>query len=474
MAEEGLGNLVNQIRRYTEFARRVLRRWWLILPFFLMGAGGSVFYALSTTRIYQSRAMVSWKQAFQRESLGMESTSQLPENFLFHKVSRMTASDTLLLKIAKLHGLYPKMLGVVAPEVILDIMRSAITFNIVGNDSFWISFEYKDKHLAQKTTASLVQEFIQQHVLDKHRASKGTQSFMNQEASKVKKQLDDIESRLARFRSEHPELQVDPLTGLPQVNYSSSRSRQRHRYLLHKNPKLQEALRRKGKLEAQLLAQNPRSDRRMARARDDLNNARRNLTVLKQRYSSQHPDVQRAERYVQQLQQQVKAASSRHTTQASEIRRLLQNEEAMIDKFSRSERPDGVEKKPKKYKARDPSALTNTARLEKQWYSLTGDRTVIRAKYQQIQNQLQRSKLGAGMERQQAEKEFSVVDPASLPGKPIRPSRKKIVLAGTALGLMLGLGLATLMVLFDPRIYNEDDLQKACNLPVLAQIPKEP
>ena len=37
----------------------------------------------------------------------------------------------------------------------------------------------------------------------------------------------------------------------------------------------------------------------------------------------------------------------------------------------------------------------------------------------------------------------------------------------------LVVGLATLLVIFDPKIYNEDDLRKATNLPVLAQIPRD-
>jgi uncharacterized protein involved in exopolysaccharide biosynthesis len=478
MADDGLGNLVKQIRRYTEFARRIARRWWLIVPLTLVGAGGSIMFALSTTRIYQSRAMVSWKESFQREGIGMQSTSHLPENFLYHRISQLTASDTLMLKLAEAHDLFPAMRGKVAPEVILEEMRDSIKFGIVGNDSFWIAFEYKDPVLAQKTTASLVEEFIQQNVRDKHRAAQGTQAFMEKEAAKVEKQLDDIASRLAKFRSEHPELQINPLTGLPQIvqpGGDQSAIRRRVRYLFSRDPKLQEALRRKGQLEAQLVEQNPRSDRRLARAREEYRNALRSLNSMRRRYSDQHPDVQRALRYVQQAKQQVSAATKSGSSRADEIRRQLRREEGRIKRLSRASRPRVVRDDASRDQPTVPnSSVARDAALQQKWYELNEERTVIAAKYQHINSQLQRSKLGAAIEQKQAKEEFTVVDKASLPGKPIRPSRKKIVLAGTALGIMLGLGLATLLVIFDPRIYNEDDLKKACNLPVLAQIPREP
>ena len=69
---------------------------------------------------------MSWKQPFQREGMGMQANSHLPENFLYHQISQLTASDTLMLKLANSHDLFPAMRGQVAPEVILEFMRDAI------------------------------------------------------------------------------------------------------------------------------------------------------------------------------------------------------------------------------------------------------------------------------------------------------------------------------------------------------------
>ncbi len=117
--------------------------------------------------------------------------------------------------------------------------------------------------------------------------------------------------------------------------------------------------------------------------------------------------------------------------------------------------------------------LTGTAIAEKKWYQLTRDREITKAKYDQLYERLTKVRVNASLEKQRAETQYTIVDPANFPQKPVRPSRSKLVIAGTFLGLLLGFALAALLVILDPRIYNEDDLRKACDLPVLAQIPKE-
>ncbi len=480
MAEDGLTTLVNQVRKYVEFARRIMRRWWIIVIFFVLGAGGSVGFALKATRIYQSRALVEVKQIVDRQSLGWDGGGH-QENWLKHQVGQLTASNTLLLKIANDLDLYPKERGVTAPEVILEYLRDAIKFNTVGTTSFWISFDYKDPLKAQETCGRLVQEFIQQNVQDKLRAAKATQNFMESEAAKVKKQLSNISAKLSQFKSEHPELQIDPMTGRPQivpVNTPRARgTKARILYLSARSPELKRALAEKGRLQARLIQLNPRTNTALNAAQAELLRSRRYLATLKQKYTTKHPDVIAAMRRMQQVQGRVLTASQSkqaNSSRAGTIKQKIADLDAKIARLSRVRRV--VKPKPGPVAVRTPKpkpkAMSNAAMVEKQWYELTGEETVIRAKNEQIQQQLQRSRLEAGMKRQQAEKEFTIVDKASKPGKPIRPSRKKIVIAGTALGLMMGMGLAALLVLFDPRIYNEDDLRKACNLEVLAQIPK--
>ncbi|QTA79177.1 Lipopolysaccharide biosynthesis protein [Desulfonema limicola] len=64
-----------------------------------------------------------------------------------------------------------------------------------------------------------------------------------------------------------------------------------------------------------------------------------------------------------------------------------------------------------------------------------------------------------------------IVETAALPQYPVKPNKKRNVLLGAVLGLMLGIGIAFLREYMDQSIRTEDDVQKYLNLPVLSVIP---
>jgi polysaccharide biosynthesis transport protein len=293
-------------------------------------------------------------------------------------------------------------------------------------------------------------------------------------------QMDGIENDLAQFVSDHREFQIDPATGMPRGGYGEggSRTHSATPYINVRNPELRKALARKGQLEAQLqLARNPQGDTRLAQAKADVVAAQRTLTARRRQYTDQHPDVQRAIAYLRQMQSQLQAANDASKSASAPVARIreeLAELDRTIAQLSRpTRRPEAQQPKATPKPEPSDSGLSERAKLEKRWYQLMRDREVIKAKYEQLQERMSKAKMTADLEKKRAELQFTIVDPASFPQKPVRPSRSKLVMAGTALSVMLGLALAALLVLLDPRIYNEDDLRKACDLPVLAQIPRE-
>jgi len=184
--------------------------------------------------------------------------------------------------------------------------------------------------------------------------------------------------------------------------------------------------------------------------------------------------VQRARNYLVQMQsglQNIMQATKVNPAGAQRIRDEIAELDRTIQRLSRTRRAEAPVAK--KEVAPSEEGLTQVARLEKRWYQLTRDREINKGKYDQLFEKLTKAKVTASLEKKRAETQFTIVDPANLPTKPVKPSRTKLVIAGSLLGLLLGLALAALLVILDPRIYNEDDLRRACDLPILAQIPKE-
>jgi len=356
--------------------------------------------------------------------------------------------------------------------VLLEEFSRKLKFDMVGSDSFWISYEYNDPHKAQRAAARLAEEFIRLSIEAKLFAAQSTLTFMEREVKKSKADMEKIENEMAVFTSEHPEYQIDPTTGMPRS--PSLGTAPSENFANISNPELRKALTKKGKLEAQLqLLLNPQGNAKVNQARQEVDRAKKRLITLRQQYTDRHPDVQRALIYARQVQTQyntiIQAQQGNSAGSIARLRDEIASMDQSIARLSARKRP----RNETKTAAPATPQVSRKAQLEMRFYQLTRDREVAKAKYDQLYTQLTKSKVSASLERKQAETQFTIVDKANLPRKPSRPSRTKLALGGTALGLMLGLGLAVLLVIFDPRIYSEDDLKKACDLPVLAQIPRE-
>jgi succinoglycan biosynthesis transport protein ExoP len=434
-----------------------------------LGAAASVATALMMTRYYESRTLIAYKEAVNKDRVFSGEEHQRAQNWLRTQLDETFSSHTLRMKIINDLDLFPGERESMPPEVLLEEFSRKVAYDLVGSDTFWISFEYKDPRKAQQGAARLAEEFVHKQVGDKLYVAQATLTFMEKEVTKAKGEMDKIESDMAEFVSEHPQYQIDPTTGLPRGTMAGTSTGQS--YASVSNPELRRALARKGQLEAKLqLMLNPQGNTKVVEARQLFERAKTRLLALRRQYTDRHPDVQRARAYARQMQQQLNMTMQSHkgnSGQVAAVREEIESLDRSISRLSRRQRPRSPEPdRPKRQ-------LSHKAEMEKRFYQLSRDREVAKAKYEQLQTQLLRSKVSSNLERKQAETQFIIVDKANLPRKPSRPSRTKLALAGTALGMMLGLGLAVLLVIFDPRIYSEDDLRKACDLPVLAQIPRD-
>lgn len=99
------------------------------------------------------------------------------------------------------------------------------------------------------------------------------------------------------------------------------------------------------------------------------------------------------------------------------------------------------------------------------------DYDLLKASYQSLLDKKFQSQMAENLERKQKGEQFKILDPARLPEKPVRPDLQKILLIGTFIGLVSGLGLAWFRESMDQCFYTVDDLEDTLKLPVLAEIP---
>ncbi|MBT9438692.1 MAG: protein GumC, partial [Desulfobacterales bacterium] len=79
--------------------------------------------------------------------------------------------------------------------------------------------------------------------------------------------------------------------------------------------------------------------------------------------------------------------------------------------------------------------------------------------------------ISVNMEKKQKGEQFRVVDPARLPGKPIKPNMSRLFALTLAAGLVVGCGLVFLLEYFDTSFRRPEDIDSLLGVPVIAILP---
>jgi polysaccharide biosynthesis transport protein len=171
-------------------------------------------------------------------------------------------------------------------------------------------------------------------------------------------------------------------------------------------------------------ADNPenQTDARLKNLNDQLNAARIQVTVLGERYGPEHPKLIQAQHAVEELQAEVDKAQQESTSSNSE----------------------------------------NTG-----YTALKSTRDSYRDQYNSILKGLQNSVTTEHV----AIPGLRIVDEATVPWAPVRPDKKKMVMAGGFIGLLCGVGLILGLYFIDTSIRTVTQAENALGLPVIAAVP---
>ena len=120
------------------------------------------------------------------------------------------------------------------------------------------------------------------------------------------------------------------------------------------------------------------------------------------------------------------------------------------------------------YKAR----IERGPQTEQMFLDLRRDYEEAAENYQSLLAKKLEAELSQNLERTQKGEQFTVLEPAYLPKRPIKPNVMKTLGLGFMLALGCGLGLVYLREYSDPTFRRKEDLSGVIGLPVLAAIPE--
>jgi succinoglycan biosynthesis transport protein ExoP len=487
MTEDGFETKELNLKAY--WAMVVRERWCLLGPLFLLGLLSFVV-AHFWPVLYRSEALILVEQQKVPEQyVTANVTSDLQDRL--QSITQQILSHTRLQKLIEQFNLYANLRARMAMDEVIDKMREDIRIELVqaprrqeGLTAFRIYYSAGNPRVAQQVTNELTSLFIEENLEARTQQSVSTTNFLENQLEQARKDLAEQEERLreykVRFLGELPEQQqsnVQILSSLEAQLHAVSAAREgaeRQQIYL-------ESLRAEYQAMQNSLAapgsETPAGPVAVAdRALQDL---RKQLTDLEAQYTSNHPDIDRVKEAIAQWEVLRQHVVAEHTPDAeggikttppegpasAEMESRLKVTRLEIASDQRE--IDELRKQIEEFQSR----LKLTPLREQQLSEVTRNYENSREYYQSLLQKKLQSELATNLEKREQGEQFRIIDPPSLPQKPVEPNRLEIILIGWVAGLCCGLALTAAREITSDILCNEEEIQKSAQLPILVRLP---
>jgi len=447
---------------YLDIARR---RW----PYFLVASitsfGIAVLVAVLLPPVYSSKGLILVEtQQIPDELIRSTITGFVDERIEVIKQRVMTRSNQL--KIIDKYNLF-KDSGLTVSEQ-LEAMRERIKIDKVQSKqnrrnlttiAFSVGFEHKSPRITNNVANDLVTLFLDENVKTRTERATETTDFLQQEAKKLKSDLEKTETRIAQFKQEnsnalpeHLDLHLSILerteNSIKDIKREIKSSQEELRFLEVELSAVKVSAR-------QSPTNAPVSERRAIE--NQLNANRNRLAELKGKYSLSHPDVKKLVRQIEEQEKELEAlpetsnsnSSQSKSLQDIEIQRVRTRMNATEDRIkSLEQQKTSLEKKREELE----KTVIQTPQVQKALVSLERDYENLLKKYKEIQGKELEAKLSESLEENKKAERFSLIEPPVFPDRPIKPNRIMVVGVGFVAAMGIGLALVVLLELLNQRV----------------------
>jgi polysaccharide biosynthesis transport protein len=477
---------VKTIHDYIDILKR--RKWALILPvcivFFI-----AFLVALMIPPTYRSTTTI----LIEEQEIPLDFVRTTITGFAEQRLQQLNQrvmSSTKLLEIVDRFNLYDDLKKKLSIEEILDIMRKDIKLTTISADivdpqrggspspitiAFSLSYDGKNPQVVQQVAGVLSSLFLEENLKVREERALGAFKFLGDEAANIQKQLAEIDAKIARYKEQH----VNELPELLQVNLSSIDRVERDIDMLKQQ--LTTIKERENYYRTQL-ASIPTNAASQDRAL--LNELKAKLVQLQSKFSDKHPDVKKMKIEIAALEKRLESAPPTTGKMGSPGKTTFSpldqpDNPAYVDLASRlvsvqgeletvQRQIDAMSTKRDEYYRR----MEASPRVEESYKALLSERNNTQLKYDDLMKKTMEANVAQGLEKEKMGERFTIIDPARLPEKPVKPNVPAILLIGLFLGIGAGVGTASLREFNDQSVRNANTLTMITHLPVLATVPE--
>jgi polysaccharide chain length determinant protein (PEP-CTERM system associated) len=393
---------------------------------------------------------------YKADTLILVDSQKIPEKYVTSTVStelqdrlmtinQQILSSTRLQKIIDDFGLYAQEKKTLVQEEILEKVRTDISLNLeasgTGNrpGAFRIGYEGTNPTLVAQVANRIANLYIEENLKTREVQAEGTSEFIENQLKEAKKTLDELEVTLSKYKLAHngnlPEQQgalSAAVAGLQvelQGNQDAINRAQQNKVLLQGTVDVAEAgagssPNRERPADSSEASANdnplPRKDSEFLQAQ---------YNALLKTYLPTYPKMVALQHQIDK----VKMADDRDSARIENLRKeiLLADDEIR----RRNTERERILKSIAQYQAR----IEQLPVREQEMAQLTRDYEMSKQNYKSLLDKKLSAEMASDMEHRQKSERFTVLDPARVPEKPIKPKRGILNMMGCSIGLALGL-----------------------------------
>jgi polysaccharide biosynthesis transport protein len=338
--------------------------------------------------------------------------------------------------------LYSEMNGKTSQEELIQQMRDHIRIQVrQGNgpqlSTFTITFQGSNPPVVAGIANELAGSFIRWNITNREQQVEGTQSFISAELQAAKANLEEQEDKLKVFKMSHlgetPDQTAPNLSAIAsvrsalQASIDASNRLEQEKLLLTRMPTSAAV---PGTPEL-TLSKRDRLEVEKRQAEDELRN-------LGDKYSDRYPDVVRLKHRLQEVNSELSSLPPDSTgtsdTPATEVS-VTKVRLELIDKELK--RMKGEQAQMQTQIASYQAKLDAAPLREQQLVELTRNYDVSKQHYQTLLDKSFNIEMAATLEQKQKAERFTVLDPAEVPQKPVKPRRKLLLLVAALFSMSL-------------------------------------
>lgn len=497
---------------YIEIARR--HRPWILGPAFLgLVLGVITAYLWQDSYIARGKIRITPPQVPARlvpGNVGEELTARI------NAIAQEIITRSSLQNLIQTYNLYPEDRKRLPMEDVIDQMRKSIGIDNIASYSrsgasrfhvFTVSFVYSDRRLAQKICSELIDRFTKQSIESRLNSSRQTTLFLSDQYESAKRELDDLDARIAVFRSKYfgelPEQEQMVVSRLSTMEASLQATAGQLSRAQQDRLQLETQLRNLRE-QAAALAQPPspaesaewaaRRNPRILEIQREIERARNSLRVLRESYTDSHPDVRRLMAFIEGREAQLNEMLEEEKKQSADasagngsasraipranvdrlrevssaiarVQTALQAKDMEIDDYNRQ-----INDLKSRIRATQ-SKLESGAAVSQEYLQLVRDRELAARRYEDLSRKLQDSSMATDLVSRGQSEMMEVLESPVIPEEPIAPNRPLIIAVGLAIGAAAGIALASFREIKDSSLKNLKDVRAYTKLTVLGSIP---